>query len=370
MADRLTIYLLDSGGVPIGILDQATKVSATVRWQDLGAVGVTCRATNPAAAEIIPGTRIAVMVDGAVFASGPLAQIVHDTDSKGVIIDASGPDDMFWLSAAIGYPAAPSLNPNGATSSDISGPAETVIYQYVDRNIGPGSDPGRRRVRFGTTLGRGSTVNESVRFESLLTVAKRLAIVDGFGFRCRWDPVAQGLPLFEVMASRDLEAEIQFSAERGTIAKSTATDIAPSGTHVLVGGSGSGTGRVFAQVNDDMTAANWYRVESFVDAGDVSDVGTLTQRAQDVMQQGGRTISLEAIETEGMMFGRDWRLGDIVTGIAGRFESVFVIVQVELTGPPLRFKPTLAEFSGYRTGQLAAVQQRVLAERLRSQETN
>lgn len=369
MADRVIVYVLDRDGNPIGLLDQATRFDATQRWQDLGAVSVTCRGTDAGASELVRGAGLAVLVDGTVFASGPLKSILATTDTKGVEIQASGPDDLAWIDGRIGYPAAPSIDPNAAVSSDVSGVAEDVIYRYVDINAGPSAIAERQAVRVAVSQGRGSTVNESVRFDNLLDVARRVAIVDGFGYTCRWDPTVRGRPLFTVRASRDLRAEIQFSVARGTISISAATDTAPGASHVLVGGAGDGAGRIFAQVDDDEAAAEWFRVETFVDAGDVSDVDTLTQRAESGLQQAGRTVILTAIETDGMRFG-DWQLGDIVTGVAGNFSDVFVVVQVQITGPPLRIIPTLAQFAGYRLGQLSTVQQRILAQRVRSLETN
>lgn len=369
MADRVVIYILDRAGNPVGILDQATKFAATSRWQDLGSVMATARTTNPGADVLVRGSSLAVVIDGAVFASGPIKQFVTDRDDKGEFVEASGPDDLTWLEGSIGYPVAPSIDPNAAASMDVSGSAEDVIYSYVDANVGPSAAAtARQRVRVGVSGHRGSTVNESVRFDGIMTVANRVALVDGLGLSCRWDPVAHGLPLFEVEVSRDLRAEIQFSVERGTIAKSKVTDIAPSATDILVGGSGTGVGRVFAQVVDPVQRAAWYRVETFVDAGDVSDPVTLQQRAEASLQQSGRIIELEAIETEGMRYG-DWLVGDIVTGVASGVADVFVVVQVAVAGPPLRFTPTLAQFAGYRLGQLQAVQQRVLAARVRSLET-
>lgn len=371
MADRVSAVVLDRDGLVVGLLDQLTTFDATIRWQDLGALSVKGRSTTPGASEIVRGTSMAILVDGAVFASGPCASIIVTSDKAGDIVEASGPDDLAWINWRIGYPAAPSIDPNAAASSDISGPAEDVIYGYVNLNVGSASAAvGRQRVRVAHSGMRGSTVNESVRFTNLLEVAKRVAIVDGFGFRCRWDPANQGLPLFEVLESRDLIGAVQFSVGRGTISHSVATDLAPTATDVVVGGAGDGTARVFAQVGNPTAAAEWFRVEQFVDAGGVSDAPTLIQRAEDVMQQGGRTITLDAIETEGMVYGRDWQLGDFVTGVAGNFADVFVIVEVKLSGPPLRFTPTLAQFAGYRLGELATVQQRIIAQRLRSIETN
>lgn len=371
MADRVEIRVLDRDGQSVGILDRATKFDVTRRWVDLGAIAISARTSAPAVAELGRGGSLAVMLDGEVFASGPVLERAIIEDPTGELLTTTGPDDMIRLKWRLALPGAPGTNPAAAVSQDRTGAVEDVIYAYTDANLGPAAaSAGRQLVALAPSLHRGSTVNESVRNEPLLDVATRLAIIDGFGMSCRWDPVARGLPVFKVEASRDLRAEVQFSKDRNTISKSTLTDVAPSATHVLVGGAGDGIARSFEEVVDDTSAAEWWRIEVFVDAGDTSDPDTLTQRAQSELQQSGLTLTFDAAETVGLAYGpAGWMLGDIVTGIAGGITDVYVIVEIKLTGPPLRLVPTLAQFAGFRLGQLQAVRDRIVAQRVRSLET-
>ena len=128
--------------------------------------------TGPSGERIISGPTL----------SAKLTQTQDNTEGTWEIIGAS--DDII-LSERLAYPTPSNADVTLQTSGyDIrTGPAETVIKNYVDANIGPSAAAARKisNLTIETDEGRGSTVYANARFNTLQELIYDLAQVGGIG---------------------------------------------------------------------------------------------------------------------------------------------------------------------------------------------
>lgn len=365
--NRVMIFVRDVDGSIIGQIDHFTLLDFRSRFNDVGAWNLEMPAfiegvRNAQSSLLTPGRGIIVVLDGEVFGSGQLTE--PTTELLGSLI-AEGVDDNDILLGTLAYPAAPSLVTSGQAYDVRSGASETVATAYVDANCGGSADIDRYRLLTRASGGRGSSVSESARFETVLDVVKRVLAVDGYGFQVKADLSDPGPPYFEVIVPRDQSAQVEFSTFRGTIGlPSSRTDRRPAATTAVVGGGEEGTLRVFRTATNPAQEAIWGRREVFVDARDSTDTAVLDNRGAAEVQAVGPILEIAALETVGTRYG-DWRLGDWVTGqLLGVAESLLVTeVRLLVTGDSAvpKLRPTLTPSALVLADRVSLLQDRVRA---------
>ena len=320
-------------------LDGWTDLQSTVNWNEPASSQVTLTAWPEVMEQLQPGNRLMVLRDGGVWSAGPLeipqdyswgaGGDVTEPDPGKVVVNFA--DDLARIVGYLTYPDPSKTFANQVTTGDpdpvyalTSVNAETILRTLVNLNCGPGALAGRRieQLVLGAVAGVGSTTSVSTRFETLGDVLRTVAGVDGLGFRTRQD-MAAGRIVFEVFASADRTATARFSRGLGNLRSVAYKLSAPTGTAQLVQG-GDTNARAYVEV-DSAAATDWWRVEKLVDQSSVANdaAGELTQAGNLAFGTDGPQVSLSTVTVDvpddpgapgsGMVAGRDFFLGDVVT---------------------------------------------------------
>ncbi|WP_327068719.1 siphovirus ReqiPepy6 Gp37-like family protein [Kitasatospora sp. NBC_01302] len=269
-----------------------------------------------------PGSGIIVTGPTDVLMSGPTvkSELASTPDDPAGTVSFEGVSDSITLSDTLAWPE-PS-NPDASAqkvSHDIrTGPAETLMQDFVNANCGQYAPAARRKagLRMGGSLGRGATLTKKARFPVLGDLLSEIALVAGLGFRI----VQRGNQLvFETYQVTDRSKTIRLDARNRTLSGQRVAISPPGVTRVLVAGQGDLTNRQFLQVDDATSVAaeaDWgRRIEKFVDQRNTNDVTELKQAGTEALADSGFTgIAVQAVPVEDstMRFGIEWYLGDRV----------------------------------------------------------
>lgn len=135
-----------------------------------------------------------------------------------------------------------------ATTHDVrSGPAETVLKEYVAENIGPAAGILRRRYQFlniPASTDLGSIGTWTARFDSLLELCREIVTYGGLSFR-----IIQSAPgqLALVVYEPEERSEVRFSVKTGNLTTAVLTYRSPDSTEGIAGLSGEGAARTFTR---------------------------------------------------------------------------------------------------------------------------
>lgn len=317
----------------IGQIDDYDKLTAPLRFNATGTWLLDLDDTTRSAAMLRAASGIVVTRNDEVLFSGDTTGIDRKRSGKRRTLAVNGVTDDVWLERRLALPV-PSGPPYTAAGYDVqTGPAETVLLAYVDRNLGPAATVARRLT--GLTLAadaaRGAAVSDQVRFDPLLTVLQRNAIAGG-GLGFRIVQVGAGLE-FQVYEPADRSRTAVFSPELGNLSDYGYKVTAPGATYVYVGGGGEGVARVFAEGGDATAITAWYRAEAFKDRRDTTDTTVLGQTRDEALAEGqaGAALTITPVDTSSVAFGTDYNLGDVVTVVIDGDPITDVVRQVVLT---------------------------------------
>lgn len=208
----------------------------------------------------------------------------------------------------------------GSAEAVKSGPAETVIKEYVDEQAGPSAGS---RARSGLSVQADGETGETVRFTrpwaNLLAVCQEIAQVGGGDFEI----VGTGAATFEFrwhsgQLGADRSATVRFSLGFGNMAEPELRQTRSGEINaVLVAGQGSEDARETVWRTDAglLDDSPWNRCEAFVDARSEADTSGLNTVGDARLKEGkpSNTLTFKVLQTEGYRYGRDYFLGDLVT---------------------------------------------------------
>ena len=341
--DDLTIEVRDKSLNRVGQLLGADVVGAKfiVRHNNVGYWFVKLPASSPLVGSLrTPGFGLVVTGPGGVIISGPTisAELVQTQDDLQGVWFIGGRDDSRIFEERLAYPQPG--NADVATqnvSNDVrTGASETVMKAYVNANLVSG--PAVRAVAFLTVAadgGLGATVRGNARFSNLQTLLYDLAQSGGLGYT-----VAQvGSELvFDVYSPVDRSATIRLDVENGKLSSSKYAYEAPALTRAIVAGAGEAVDRLFIEsVTSDSVAAEgtWgRRIESFVDQRGTDDATQLAQAGFEALVDNGKTrvvMEVNPSDTNTMLYGSDWGLGDTITVVANNVEATAVVYEIGLS---------------------------------------
>lgn len=326
----LTVWAVDPGRVRRGQL-VALECAAVVRDADVGTFVVTVP-HDDLADRVGAGWRV-VIQDGPVgILSGPIESISPDLAAGTVTFE--GVSDLVHLADRLVYPN-PSL-PGDQQTSDAyyrrTGAASNVLDGMFRNNAGSGAVEGRQvpglalPVASGGNLG--STVSTNLRYKNLLEEGRALARLGGVTFDAMQEG-AQIVVRFRVPVDRS--RSVRFSDRNGGVTEGSYVLSAPTATAVLVAGQGEGAAR---NIIERTRASEWgRRVEVFKDQRDTDDADDLEQSATEQLDEGaaGAGASFTAVEAPGLVYGVDYRLGDIVSVDMGSVTVAEPVRSVELS---------------------------------------
>lgn len=312
-----------------GVLGDLASLTFTERWMDVGGwVAVMPTASNAAALLTVAGAGIVVTDDlGRPLFSGP-ANLTADgtqtavertrSEQDGVesdITTVAGIDDWGTLRERLAHPEPVALD-TGAAEYDVrTGPATTVLLEYIDANAGPSAVAARRiaGLVLNTDPATGSTITGRARFQQLHALLRELAIIGGATVDVR--QVGDNLEV-TAYATIDRTASVVFAPELGNTVRVKSLATSTDATDVLIAGQGDGTARTTAW-RTAVTPFPARRLERFIDRRDLATLAELEAAGDAYLLENGGVISVEVdpIDTATFQYGRDYRLGDLV-GIA------------------------------------------------------
>lgn len=340
--EDITVEVRDRSLNRVGVIVAQDLVGATfvVRYNNVGSWSLTLPYGNRLGELLrLPGYGIVVTgPDGNVIISGPtltakLQQTQDNTDGTWLIEGAS--DDII-LSERLAYPTPSTADVTLQTSGyDIrTGPAETVIKEYIDVNIGP-SAPSERKIPYlsiETDTARGEGVYANARFNQIQDLIYDLAQVGGLGYRVTQN---NGSITFSMFQPVDRSEIIRMDLQNRKLSSATYSYGTAKVTRAIVAGRGEAEDRIFiertstASLNAEI---DWNRrIEVFKDARQSEDVGELNTAGDELLVDLGKTItefSVTPSADQTMVYGVDWFLGDRVTVVANEIESTAVVTEV------------------------------------------
>jgi hypothetical protein len=302
-----------------------TSLDITKKFNEPGAGTVTLPAYPEVMAQLVPGNRMVVIRDQGVWMAGPMEiptdfswGIDSDQDPGEVTVNFS--DDLATVAGYITWPE-PTLawsGQHGSTYRQFVGvTSENIIRTLVNENCGPGALTARRipHLVLDTAAGIGIATGMKTRFEPLLDAARRVASIGpAIGFRTWQD---SGQIKFGCYAPQDKTATARFSVGLGNLRGIQYKRSAPTVTHALVAGTETegSTVRTFVEVASTAAAAEWWRVEKYIDGGADNDTnGELTAAGNSDLADGAAPVELATVtvDTPGLRAGHDFDLGDKV----------------------------------------------------------
>jgi hypothetical protein len=197
-----------------------------------------------------------------------------------------------------------------------------VLAGYVDRNAGLAAVSARRvpGLVVPVPAAFGPVISTSARYQQLLAFLQPIAASAGLGFRVR-DLT------FDVFQPAGTAV---FSAALGTLASATSVLEAPEVTYAYVAGQGVGVARTIREYADAAAVMAWGRTEAFIDRRDSDVIAELDQAGAEALAEGAPplTITIEAADTVGQRFLRDWSVGTLATVEVGQLTRTDVIGEV------------------------------------------
>lgn len=276
----------------------------TPRFNETG-TGVLVIETDHHAVPFImaDGARFVIELRGAFLMSGKITR----RDAEGPSVDGTltvyFKDDFRLMHNILGYPVpGAALTAQTSEYRTYTGTAETILKTAVTENMVTRLG---LPVSVATNQGRGATVPDGVKlrfhplYERMFPAIEKAGI--GVTFRQSGSVIvcdAYVPPVFVPVLTED----------SGVIQSWSWASIDPTATHVVAGGQGEGTARVFRDVRDAaMQSAHNDVIEEFRDARDADTAAVTLSRAQEGLDEGvpRSGFSIQLSETEHFQYGRD-----------------------------------------------------------------
>lgn len=316
--------------------------TAVLRFNNVGSWKTTLPADSIAAEQLRqPGAGIIVTGPSGVILSGPTtsAKKIQNADDPNGVWEIEGVDDSVLLLERLAYPdpSEPDAGLQTIAYDEITGPASTVLYHYVDVNLGP-TAPVERQVpalTLAPDLALGSTTIGKLRFDVLGAAFSKLVAPDGLGFDIKQQ---NGELVFSVFQPVDRSGEIRLDVQNNRLSASEYVYENPKATRAIVAGQGQGEARELLEVTTteaENSEAEWgRRIEVFKDQRDAEDAALLEQSGIELLAKEGKTlegISVTPADDGSMRYGFDWNLGDKVSVVANETTAVAVVTEVALS---------------------------------------
>lgn len=312
------IYVRDAQLRRQGEVDDFVDLEAIRRWCDIGTWTLNVDRRSPLAGALRqPGAGIIITRDDQIWMAGPWTDALHTVQKSKETLTLSGADDNVWLKRRLASPSpTESFPPYTVQAFDVrTGVASTILRQYVNVNLGAGAVGARRKaeVTLGTDPLVGTSVTGRARWQVLLVFLQEMALSAGIGFG-----FAQvGLNLeFQTFAPVNKTTSVRFSRDIGNLAEFDYHETAPESNYAYIGGTGTGTARVFSEKPDSASVATWSRIEGeLVDRSDTTSPTEMSQLADKTLaeQAAKTTLSPILLDTPQIAYGTDYDLGTKVS---------------------------------------------------------
>lgn len=334
-----TLYVRNSDLVRSAQIDDFSSLSAVCRFNDVGTWELILDYRAASVPELLAeGSGIEIRRDDFVVMTGPTTRLKRDRADDKNLLTISGVDDNVWFQRRVAHPQPASTAPPYSTVDDDarSGVGSTIIWQYVNVNLGPGAITPRQlpTLTMATDPLVGATVSGKARYDILLDLIQDLAIAAGdLGFRIV--QVDDGLE-FQVYEPEDKSSSVVLSEGFGNISSFSYERTAPDYTYVYGGGDGEGKLRTIVEGSDPEGLATWGRIERLVDARQQDTGPSVSQQITTALAENSEKTSLDVtpVETTNLKYGTHYQLGDIVSVVVDGVVVSDIVRQVEIKLTP------------------------------------
>jgi hypothetical protein len=312
---KYQIYVRDVNLNRVAQIDDYQKLEMKPQFNAVGAFTLAMSMNSNAAFYITqPGAGIIVVRNGTTIFSGPVHQKERKWTAQSDDLTISGYDDNYILQTKLAYPV-PGGPPYTSTDYDVrTGPAETIMKQYINANIGSGASSNRKiSITTDTDLGRGTSITGRARFDTLLALCGSLALQGG-GLGFKVIQVGNGLQ-FQVYQPTDKSQSVVFSPLLGNLLDFDYTEQSPDANYIIAAGTGEGTARIITESGDSDSVSMYGRVEEFLNQNNTSSTTELSQAITEELanKSFSTSLTITPIDTNTMAFMQNYNLGDIVS---------------------------------------------------------
>ena len=314
---RPTVWLFNKAGERKGMVEPV-ELSCVFRDSGLGSWCFAFDSEHYLASKVSPGWSVLIS-DGLVSMSGPIDKISIEQGATMSTHTISGKDEMVHLSDRITYPSPnlPITKQTDVSHWKMKGAAADVIAALISASVGPSALEARkvRNVVLDYVRGKGAPVVVEERFTNVLEVVTDISRMGGVtvhGLRKE-----DGNLYYSISVPRDLSRQVRFFRQSGNGAQGEMSFEAPTATAVIVAAQGEGVDR---DIREATEVSVWgRRIEVLKDRRDTSEDDTLNNAGMEELVQGAEAAgaSFSVVESESLMFGRDYALGDKITLNAG-----------------------------------------------------
>ncbi|MVO87427.1 hypothetical protein GPA10_22350 [Streptomyces sp. p1417] len=353
----------------IGIIDTWIQMDIVVRYCQQGSWQVHVAAGTPQADLLQRGGGVAIYQDGVELPilTGQIETFQHywtssqHTSAGSLYFGGKCDNKLAYNRLAFPDPTRPATQQWQADDNGraVSGPAGHLVWDELNRALGPGALPNRRvsGVRFGNDVSMGKTVSDQLQWDVIGTKLESWIDTTTIGYRFLYDPSEKAIDL-NLFTPRDRSRDVRFAKELGNLREFTWSLTAPTVTRVIVACQGVGKGRYLHQQIDAESEAEWgIQVESFLDRRDLpikadpttgeavkADLSVTDEQfktakqavldaAAEALTTGAKNgnFQLYPVDTEAIKFGRDYFVGDLVTVSTDGTEYVDIVREVSIT---------------------------------------
>lgn len=347
MSHHYELQIKDHSGIVQSVITQWDRLEFRHHLNDISTLTLRLDRNNPQVSNLLTDYQIEVWRS---FHSSSV-DIDRYKEWEGFIragvddIPESG--DQQFISRALGYnfllAGRHILYPSGSSQAQKSAVAETVMKEFVDENAGPGATSPPRLLAAGAFSGltieadqaRGSNWTGARAYRNLLSVLQEISEANGFDFGI----VGTGAATFEFRAkpapwgsdrsdagldpSTGLNgagnAPVIFNLERGNVRNLTYTLNRMTEVNAAIAlGQGIEDDREVIQRTDAAAIAvsPWNRREGTRQANRESATAGLNAIGDAMLDElkARETLDFAVLQGGGVFYGRDYFLGDLVTG--------------------------------------------------------
>ena len=299
-----TIKIYDKNFNFKGFVGDPISLVITPRFNQTG-TGVLVVETDHRMAPLLlaDGARFVIDLRGQFLMSGK----IHRRNAEGPSVDGTLTvylkDDFRLLHQILGYPVpGAALTAQTSEYATYTGNAETIVKNAVTANM---TNRLGMSVTTATNQNRGSTVPDGVKlrfhplYERLFPAIEQAGI--GVTFKQSGTSIVCDVYVPPVFG-RTLDES------SGVIVSWSWNDEDPTATHVVAGGQGEGTARIFRDSrNSSLESAHNDVIEVFQDARDADTAAIVTSRAKEGLDEGASRsgFAVHLSETEHFQYGKD-----------------------------------------------------------------
>lgn len=305
--DTINIRIFDKDINFIGEVDNFTSLIYTRKWETYGEFEIH-----------LPISRISLMKKNNII------MLNNDGYRTGVIehmeinekaneeITVKGYSLSYWLTQRLTVP------PTGYSHHSFNTSAEDIMIALVRANAVEPIEIKRRipKLTFETSKSRGDKLQFQTRYKVLGDELTKISKATGLGFTIFLDYKAKKF-IFKVIEgknltySQDFNPPVIFSTEYDNILKENYKDSNIGYKNVgYIAGQGEGVDREIEILNNELSGLD--RRETFIDARDINEAGSLSDRGKVKLSETPQIINFEC-EVETSHYRITWDLGDLVT---------------------------------------------------------